>query len=367
MKGWPLLVGCLFAFGASLTQAETRIKDITHVQGVRPNQLMGYGLVIGLNGTGDSLRNAPFTEQSIQSMMDRLGVNVRNATTRTKNVAAAIVTAELPAFIGRGARIDVTVSSLGDATSLVGGSLILTALQGSDGQVYAVAQGPLAVSGFATGGKAEKITQGVPTSGRIPNGGLVEREVHAQVTQDDAIVLELHNPDFKTAVAVADAINKYSGARFGVMAAREQDLRTVRLTKPGRVTATRFLAEIGDLTATPDAPARIVVDERTGTIVIGKDVQISTVAISHGNITVRVTESAKVSQPLPFSKGTTVVTPETTIAAEQSGGAIAIVKGATLENLVTGLNRIGVKPNGTIAILQAIKSAGALQADLVVQ
>lgn len=359
------LIGCL-VFGLE-AQAATRIKDIAAVQGVRANQLVGYGLVIGLNGTGDSLRNAPFTNQSIQSMLDRMGVNVRNANARTKNVAAVIVTAELPAFAGRGARIDVTVSSLGDASSLAGGSLVLTPLYGADNQIYAVAQGPVAISGFAAGGRAETVTQGVPTTGRVPNGALVERELAGRFSDEKTMVLELHNPNFGTSVRMADAINSFSQQRWGQSVAREEDLRTVVLQKPARVSAARFIAELGELSVTPDTPAKVVIDERTGTIVIGKDVQISTVAVSHGSLTVRVTETPRASQPLPFSQGETVVLPETFVAADQAGGKMAIMRGTNLETLVSGLNRMGLKPTGIIAILQAIKSAGALQADLVVQ
>jgi flagellar P-ring protein precursor FlgI len=348
--------------------AITRIKDIVSVGGVRPNQLVGYGLVVGLNSTGDTLRNAPFTEQSLQSMLDRMGVNIRKSQSRTRNVAAVVVTAELPAFIGQGSRIDVTVSSLGDATSLVGGSLVMTPLSGPDSRVYAVAQGPVAVSGFSAGGAAETLTQNVPTSARIPNGALVEREPPNDFGEDKFLILELRNPDFATAVRVADAINAYSVARYGgVRPALERDLRTVTLVKPKTVGAARFIAEIGSLPIQPDSPARVVVDERTGTIVIGNDVRISTVAVAHGNLTVRVTETPQVSQPNPFSEGKTVVTPQTQVTADQAGGKVGVVEGANLEMLVSGLNRMGLKPASIIAILQAIKTAGALQADLVVQ
>ena len=353
-------------FGSSAA-ADTRIKDIVSIQGVRANQLVGYGLVIGLNGTGDSLRNSPFTEQSLQSMLDRMGINVRNSKARTRNVAAVIVTAELPAFIGKGSRVDVTVSSMGDATSLAGGLLVLTPLMAADNQIYAVAQGPLAVSGYSSQGKAESVTQGVPTTGRVPNGALIEREGPGRFADEKYLVLELRNPDFNTAVKVADAINAYTQARYGAKVAREEDLRTITLQRPFYIGATRFMAEVGELSVRPDVPARVVIDERTGTIVIGKDVQISTVAVAHGSLTVRVTETPKASQPLPFSRGETVVTPETAVSVDESGGNLAIVRGTNLNTLVGGLNRIGLKPNGIIAILQAIKSAGALQADLVVQ
>jgi flagellar P-ring protein precursor FlgI len=390
-------------------EAATRIKDVVSVLGVRANQLVGYGLVIGLNGTGDSLRNSPFTEQSLQSMLDRMGINVRTVKPRTRNVAAVIVTAELPPFISRGSRIDVHVSSLGDATSLLGGSLVLTPLSGPDQQIYAVAQGQVVVNGFSAQGKADSVTQNVPTAARIANGALVEREppgafgderpmpsydagpdlknevmdtrstgrpararppvgnVADGLADHGMIALELRNPDFSTAVRVADAINTFARGRFGTDVARERDLRTVILRKPADVSAARFLAEITELPVEPDAPARVVIDERTGTIVIGRDVQISTVAVAHGNLTVRVTESETVSQPNPFSEGETVVSPETVVTADQEGGNVAIIPGANLQTLVAGLNRMGLKPNSIIAILQAIKSAGALQADLVVQ
>lgn len=348
--------------------AATRIKDITSVQGVRENQLIGYGLVIGLQGTGDTLRNAPFTEQALQSMLDRMGVNVDSVPLRARNVAAVTVTAELPAFVGVGSRIDVTVGSIGDASSLMGGTLLVTPLMGGDGIAYAVAQGPIAVSGFALEGQAETLTQGVPTGGRIPNGAIVERQVPAQVGSEGRLVLELRNPDFRTAANIADAVNAFTKARYGKASASDRDLRTVVVAKPAKVSMSRFLAEIGDLQVKADAPARVVVDQRTGTVVIGQNVQVSTVAMAHGNLTVRVTETPEVSQPKPFSEtGETVVVPRTTIEAEQGSGHLALVEGTDLQTLVHGLNRVGLKPTDIISILQAIKTAGALQADLVVQ
>ena len=366
MTGRALLVVLLTLAGLQGAGA-TRIKDIVTIQGVRANQLVGYGLVVGLNGTGDSPRNSPFTEQSLQSMLDRMGINVRNSKTRTRNIAAVIVTAELPAFAGKGARIDVTVGSLGDATSLQGGSLVLTPLNGADNQIYAVAQGPVAVTGFATTGKAETVTQGVPTTGRIANGALVEREAPGRLSDETNVVLELRNPDFSTAVTIADAVNSYTQQRYGIRVAKENDLRTVALARPFFLSTARFIAEVGELPVQPDVPARVVIDERTGTIVIGKDVRVSTVAVAHGSLTVRITEKAKVSQPNPFARGETVVTPDTEIEVDQEGSKLAIVRGTNLQTLVTGLNKVGLKPPGIIAILQAMKSAGALQADLVVQ
>ncbi len=344
-----------------------RIKDITDTHGVRANQLVGYGLVVGLQGTGDSMRNSPFTEQSMQSMLDRMGVNIRAQQTRARNVAAVTVTAELPPFIRTGGRIDVTVSSIGDASSLLGGTLVMTPLYGADGEIYAVGQGGLAVSGFSTSGESEKLTQGVPTTGRIPNGALVEREVAGSFNDDGNLSLELRNPDFKTIIRIVDIINAFATRRWGGPVAQEQDLRTIRLRRPKAVSSTRFIAELGDLRIDPDQPARVVIDERTGTVVIGKEVQISMVALTHGNLTVRVSELPSVSQPAPLSNGQTTVTSETLVDARQDGGTFAFVGGTNLETVVRGLNRIGLKPTGIIAILQAIKTAGALQAELVVQ
>jgi flagellar P-ring protein precursor FlgI len=300
-------------------------------------------------------------------MLNHLGVNVRDAALRTRNVAAVMVTAELPPFIGRGSRIDVTVSSLGDAKSLLGGTLLMTQLQGADGQAYAVAQGGISVSGFAAEGEAESVSQGVATTGRIPNGALVEQVVAGHFDSAEPIVLELRNPDFGTVVAIAEAINGYTSAQYGIDTAREENARQVTLFKPAEISAARFVAEIGELRVTPDTPARVVIDERTGTVVIGSNVQISPVAVTHGTLTVRITESPIVSQPGPLSDGETAIVPRTEVDAEQPEASLAIVGGTDLQMLVRGLNQIGLKPTGIMAILQAIKSAGALQADLVLQ
>lgn len=344
-----------------------RIKDVTTIKGVRDNQLVGYGLVIGLQGSGDSLRNSPFTEQSLQSMLDRMGVNVRGANPRTRNVAAVIVTADLPAFAGIGSRIDVSVSSLGDASSLMGGTLVMTPLYGPDGEIYAVGQGALAVSGFSSEGTNESLTQGTPTTGRIAGGALIEREVPRATVDTPNVTMELRNPDYRTAIRVVDAINAFAVRAYGKPVAREQDFRTISLTRPAKMSSTRFIADVGDLMIEPDTAARVVIDERTGTVVIGKDVQISTVAVTHGSLTVRITDIPNVSQPAPFSDGQTVVTADTVVNAEQGGGNLAIVQGANLDSVVRGLNRLGLKPTGIIAILQAIKTAGAMQAEIVVQ
>jgi len=362
-----LLVALVAALWATDAAALTRIKDISTIKGVRDNQLIGYGLVIGLQGTGDSMRNAPFTEQALQSMLDRLGVNVTDQALRVRNVAGVMVTANLPPFGSAGSRIDVDVSSIGDAVSLKGGTLLMTPLIGADGLVYAVAQGPVAVSGFAAAGAGASITQGVPTDGRIANGALIEREIGGSLDDLGTLVVELYNPDFRTAAHVADVINTYSGARFGRPLARERDMRSILLERPPTITATRLLAEIGDLLVNPDTPARVVINERTGTVVIGQDVQISTVAMTHGSLTVRVTEAPVASQPAPFSRGETVVLPRTGLTADEPDGHIAVVGGASLQALVAGLNKIGLKPTDIIAVLQAIKTAGALQAELVTQ
>jgi flagellar P-ring protein precursor FlgI len=358
------LVLCLTAFGA---QAVVRIKDISSLQGVRDNQLLGYGLVVGLQNSGDTLLNATFTQQALQSMLDRMGINVRGTGMRTRNVAAVIVTADLPPFVTTGTRVDVTVSSLGDATSLMGGTLILTSLEGIDGQTYAIAQGQVAVSGFSEGGEAETVTQNVPTAGRIANGALIERELPGQLPDIGPLTLELKNPDFNTATRIADAINAYTTEHYGEPLAAERDQRSIALVAPAKVSTARFIAEIGELEVEPDMPARVVLDARSGTIVISQDVQISTVGVTYGNITVRVTETPQVSQPAPFSHGKTVVVPRTQVDVDQQGGPIAIVHGPNLRTLISGLNQIGVKPEGIIAILQAIKTAGALQADLIVE
>ena len=351
----------------SSAESMTRIKDISTINGVRDNQLVGYGLVIGLQGTGDSMRNAPFTEQALQSMLDRMGVNVNGISLRVRNVAGVMVTANMAPFISSGSRMDVDISSIGDATSLLGGTLLMTPLNGPDGKVYAVAQGPVAVAGCAAGGAAATVSQGVPTGGRVPNGALVEREVAGTLDEIFPLVMDLYNPDFKTATMVSDAINAFAVKKYGKPYAQERDMRSIILDRPPQITTARWLAEIGDLLVNPDTPARVVISERTGTVVIGQDVQVSTVALSHGTLTVRVTEEPIASQPAPLSKGTTTVLPRTNVSATEEDGHIALVGGTSLQALVAGLNKIGLKPTDIIAILQAIKTSGALQAELVVQ
>jgi len=361
-----------FATGAGLSfirpaGAASRIKDIASLQAGRDNQLIGYGLVVGLQGTGDGLRNSPFTEQSLRAMLQNLGISTEGGASRVNNVAAVIVTANLPPFASLGSRIDVTVSSLGDATSLRGGTLIMTSMSGADGQIYAVAQGSVIVSAINAQGDAATLQQGTATAGRLPGGAIIEREIPAKFKQVDGLVYQLRNPDFTTAVGMADVINAFSEARYGTAIAEAQDSTSVAVRKPPRADLARLTAELEGLVVETDTPARVVVNERTGTIVIGNDVRVSKVAVSHGTLTVQINEMPTVVQPLPFSDGVTAVEPLTDITAGIDGGQIAMIEGPDLRTLVAGLNSIGVKPDGVIAILQGIKSAGALHAELVLQ
>ena len=347
--------------------AQVRIKDIVALQGVRENQLLGYGLVVGLNATGDSLRNSPFTEASMKSMLDQLGIGRSNDDFRTKNVAAVLVTAKLPPFANKGTRIDLNISSIGDASSLRGGTLIFTPLFGGDGKIYASAQGGLVVSGFSAEGEAAEVSSSNPTAARIPNGGIVETPAPGNLNDEDFLILQLSNPDFDTAIAIVDRINEFARRTYNQKLATEIDHQSVVVNIPKSVSPTRFYASLGRLTIEPDTPARIIVDERTGTVIIGSRVKVSTVAITHGGLTVSVAEFPEVVQPLPFSEGETAVEPNTEIRISEDGSALGIVQGPDLQQLVNGLNMMGAKPTGIIAILQGIKSAGALQAELIVQ
>lgn len=345
--------------------ATSRIKDLANIEGVRQNQLIGYGLVVGLNGTGDTLNNIPFTKQSLQAMLERLGVNIRGQTIRTGNVAAVMVTANLPAFGTQGTRIDITVSALGDAKSLQGGTLLVTPLLGADGNVYAVGQGSVAISGFQAEGEAAKIVRGVPTVGRISNGAIIEREIDFALNRLNQVRLALRNPDFTTAKRIAAAINDFLGAN----SAEPLDSSTVSVNVPkvyaGNVVS--LLTEIEQLQIEPDLPAKIVIDERSGVIVMGRDVRVSTVAVAQGNLTVTISETPQVSQPAPFSRGQTRVVPRTKIGVQEDGKKFALVReGVSLQQLVDGLNALGIGPRDLIAILQAIKAAGAIQAEIEV-
>ena len=372
MKGvLAFVMAGVLALGALPGIAEAasiaRIKDIASLQAGRDNQLIGYGLVVGLQGSGDSLRASPFTEQSLRAMLQNLGISTQGGENRSKNIAAVMVTANLPPFASPGSRMDVSVSSLGDATSLRGGTLVMTSLTGADGQIYAVAQGAIIVSGFSATGDAAQLTQGVTTAGRVPNGAIIERPLPSRFKDSVNLVLQLRNPDFSTAVRMSDAINAYAATLYGGRIASVNDNQEVIVEKPRNADLARLMAEIENLTVEADAPARVVVNERTGTIVIGADVRISQVAVSYGTLTVQVSENPTVVQPLPFSDGVTAVQPQTDIVANQAGSKVAILAGPNLKTLVSGLNSIGVKPDGIIAILQGIKSAGALHAELVLQ
>lgn len=371
--GGGLLIGDLL-IGAGPLAAQSRIKDIVDIEGVRDNQLVGYGLVVGLNGTGDDLDKAVFTRESLIGMLQRLGVNARDEDLDTDNVAAVMVTANFPAFGRHGARIDVTISALGDAESLLGGNLLVTPLLGADGEVYAVAQGPVAVGGFSAGGEAETITRGVPTTGRIPNGAIIEREVPFALNELQRVKLSLRNPDLSTAGRIAGAINDFLREQ------RKIEQPSAEVTDPGTVTlaipeaysgrAVALLSDIEQLTVKADQIAKVVIDERSGVIVMGQNVRISTVAIAQGNLTIRITETPQVSQPGPFAEaGETVVVPRTQIEVDdQNGSRLAVVEGngVSLQQLVDGLNALGIGPRDMISILQTIKAAGALQAEIEV-
>jgi flagellar P-ring protein FlgI len=345
--------------------ATSRIKDLANIEGVRQNQLIGYGLVVGLNGSGDTLNNIPFTKQSLQAMLERMGVNIRGATIRTGNVAAVMVTGNLPAFGTQGTRMDVTVSALGDAKNLQGGTLLVTPLLGADGNVYAVAQGSVAIGGFSAEGQAASITKGVPTVGRIANGAIIEREIEFALNRLPNVRLALRNPDFTTAKRIAAAVNDF----LGVKTAEPIDPSTVQMSVPAefKSNVVALLTEIEQLQVEPDLAAKIIIDERSGIIVMGRDVRVATVAVAQGNLTVSISESAQVSQPQAFSRGRTVVTPRTSIGVTEDGKKLALVKdGVSLQQLVDGLNGLGIGPRDLIGILQAIKAAGAIQADIEV-
>jgi len=357
----------VLAFACQPASAFSRVKDLVDIEGIRDNMLVGYGLVVGLNGTGDSLKNAPFTQQSLQTMLERLGVNTRGQTMQTKNVAAVMVTGNLPAFSAQGTRIDVSVSAMGDAKSLQGGTLLVTPLFGADGQIYALGQGPVAIGGFSAQGDAASVTRGVPTAGRISNGAIVEREVGFALASEHSLRLSLHNPDLTTATRIAAAVNAYLGSTV----AEATDPSSVRLTVPANYTngVVGLLTDVEQVKVDPDQPAKVVIDEQSGVIVMGADVRISTVAIAQGNLTIRVNETPQVSQPSPFSStGTTQVVPRTQIQIDDSKGNKMTVlhDGVALQSLVDGLNALGVGPRDIISILQAIKAAGALQADIQV-
>jgi flagellar P-ring protein precursor FlgI len=363
-----LLVALLLALALApgVLAQDVRIKDIADVEGVRDNQLVGYGLVVGLNGTGDRLRSAVFTRQSLVGMLERLGVNTRDQERQldTRNVAAVMVTANLPPFARPGSRIDISVSALGDSTNLTGGTLLVSPLLGADGEVYAVAQGAVATGAISARGAGTSVTRGVPTSGRIANGAIVEREVPFALAGRDRVRLSLRNPDLTTARRIAEAINRSQRGQLAVAT----DSRTVTVSLGGR-SPVAFLSAIEQLRVVPDQIARVVIDEASGTIVMGSNVRVSTVAIAQGNLTIRVTETPQVSQPNALAGGETVVVPRTSIEVDdQANRRLGVLpQSVTLQDLVRGLNSLGVGPRDLITILQAIKASGALQAELEVR
>ncbi len=340
-----------------------RIKDIAAFGGVRDNQLIGYGLVVGLSGTGDS-KKSDFTIQSMINMLDNMGVGVDKNNLKPKNVAAVMITAQMPVSSKPGSKIDVTVSSLGDAESLLGGILLRTPLKGVDGKVYGLAQGALALGGFQASGEAATARKNVVTVGRIPGGCLIERAVPFEFNDQDSIRLNMSIADFTTTQQVVEKINQTLAGEY----ARALDISTIDLQVPDgfRSNLVPFMASVENLEVTPDTKAKIVVDEKTGTVVLGRNVRLSKVAVSHGNLQIVVQESANVSQPGPFSQGETVVTPQTNIGVQEENKRLVMIEGATLQEMIDGLNAIGATPRDLISILQTLKASGALYADLEV-
>jgi flagellar P-ring protein precursor FlgI len=339
-----------------------RIKDVADIKGVRENQLVGYGLVVGLDGTGDG-KKAIFTVQSMASMLEKMGITIDPRDIKVDNVAAVMITADLPAFASVGSRIDVLVSSIGDAENLQGGTLLFTPLRAADGKIYAIAQGPISTGGFSAGGAGGKVQKNFPTVGRVVGGALIEREIPSNFGQKKILTLTLHSPDFTTASRVAKAIN----AALDNQLALTPDPGTIRVKVPEKYlgNTVSLITLIEGLTVTPDAIAKVVINERTGTVVMGSDVRISTIAIAHGNLSIQIKESADVSQPLPFSEGETVVVPETELSVEEGNNRLFLLEpGVSIGEVVRALNALGVSPRDLISIFQAIKAAGALQAKL---
>lgn len=356
------LAGFFFVADAS---ADVRLKDIVNIEGVRGNDLVGYGLIVGLDGTGDGVRNSPYTEEALSSLLERLGVNVQGEDFRPRNVAAVVVTATLPAFARAGSQIDVTVSAIGDASNLLGGTLIMTPLHAGDGQIYAVAQGPVLASGFSAEGDGASVTFGAPTTGSIPQGARVEREIDFNFEEMETLRLALRSPDFTTAMRVESAIN----ASFGQPIAKIVDPGTIELAMAGApASPVHMIGRIENIRITPEQKARIVIDQKSGTVVLGADVKISRFAVTQGNLTITVKETPFVSQPNPFSRnGETIVLPDTTISVNTNAEKrIAEVDdNVSLSDLIEGLNALGVGPRELIDILKSVKAAGALHAELV--
>ncbi|WP_170552314.1 flagellar basal body P-ring protein FlgI [Ruegeria atlantica] len=344
-----------------------RLKDLVDFDGVRGNDLVGYGLVVGLNGTGDGLRNSPFTEEIMSNILERLGVNVNGEDFRPKNVAAVLVTASLPPFARVGGQIDVTVSAIGDSKSLLGGTLIMTPLNAADGQIYAVAQGTVLAGGAVAEGEAASVVQGVPTSGVIPSGARVEREIDFDLSTLTQMRLALREPDFTTASRIENAINTEFNRAVAIM--RDSGTVELNIAATQSVSTAHALGRIENILVEPESKARVVVDQRSGTIVMGQEVRISRVAVSQGNLTLTVEESPIAVQPNPFARGETVVVPRTFagIEEEEGTGLAEIPEATTLSEVVAGLNALGVSPRDMIDILKTIKAAGALHAEFVVR
>ncbi|WP_390911549.1 flagellar basal body P-ring protein FlgI [Pseudosulfitobacter sp. SM2401] len=360
-----VIIAWLYLASVSLA-GPVRIKDLVEFDGVRGNDLVGYGLVVGLNGSGDGLRNAPFTEEIMSNILERLGVNVAGEQFRPKNVAAVLVTASLPPFSRAGGKIDVTVSAIGDAKSLLGGTLVMTPLNAADGDIYAVAQGSIIAGGAVAEGDGAKVTRGVPTAGVIPSGARVEREIDFDLGSLSIVRLALRDADFTTAARIEQAINSNFGRRVALML----DSGTVSLdiAQTRMISVAHALGRVENISVEPERKARVVVDQRSGTIVMGEDVRISRVAVSQGNLTLRIQEAPIVVQPNPFAEGETVVVPRTNAAIEEEPGIglAEVPDGASLSEVVAGLNALGVSPRDMIDILKSIKAAGALHAEFVV-
>ncbi|WP_419787603.1 flagellar basal body P-ring protein FlgI [Pseudodesulfovibrio sp.] len=362
-----LLFGALVAFGAGLLApaeaAAARLKDIASFSGVRTNDLVGYGLVVGLSGTGDGT-SSTFTLRSMANMLEKMGVEANPNDLKPKNVAAVMVTSKLPVSAKPGSQLDVTVSSLGDAKSLLGGILLVTPLKGLDGRVYAVAQGSLTIGGFAVAGNAATAQQNIPTVGIIPNGASVERAVPFTFNSQEKMTLNLSVRDFGTTMQVVNKINAAMGGKF----AAARDISTVDLKLPERFRGNMvpLMASLENLDISPDGKAKVVVDEKTGTVVLGQDVRLSKVAVAHGNLQIVISESQNVSQPGPFSDGSTVVTPQTDLQIMQENKQLMLMEGATLQELVDGLNSMGAAPRDLISIIRALKAAGSLHAEVEV-
>lgn len=361
------IILCLLVLAGPVFSAPIRIKDLVEFDGVRGNDLVGYGLVVGLNGTGDGIRNAPYTEEIMANLLERLGVNVTGEEFRPKNVAAVFVTATLPPFARSGSQIDVTVSAIGDAKSLLGGTLVMTPLNGADGQIYAVAQGTIIAGGIAAEGQAARVVQGVPTAGVIPSGARVEREVEFDFRTVTSLRLALREPDFTTAARIESVINSEFGRNIALMSDAGTvtlDLGRTRMASPAHV-----IGRLENLLVEPESRARVIVDQRSGTIVMGADVRISRVAVAQGNLTLRVEEAPIVVQPNPFADGETVVVPRSAAEIDKTRGTglAELPESATLSDVVAGLNALGVAPHDMIDILKSINAAGALHAEFVVQ